>query len=63
MEKMCKACAELKGVYGKECPDVQHRGLEAILRQTQIIAHIIGGRRLVKAIKWACTRCRIMNRV
>ena len=40
----------------------QHRGLEAILRQTQIIAHIIGGRRLAKAIKRACTRCRIMNK-
>ena len=43
-------------------PDVQHRGLEAILRQTQNIAHIIGGRRLAKAIKRACTRCRIMNK-
>ena len=43
-------------------PDVQHRGLEAILSQMQNIAHIIGGRRLAKAITRACTRCRIMNK-
>ena len=43
-------------------PDVQHRGIETILRQTQSVAHIIGGRHLAKSIKRGCIKCRILNK-
>ena len=43
-------------------PGVKHTGIEAMLRQTHSIAHIIGGRHLVKAIKRDCKKCRILNK-
>ena len=43
-------------------PDVQHCGIEAILRQTQSVAHIIGSRHLAKSIKPGRIKCRILNR-
>ena len=42
--------------------DVQHHGLEVILRQTQSVTHIIGGRNLAKSIKRGCIKCRIMDK-
>ena len=41
-------------------PDVKHGGTESVLRQVQSIAYIIGGRSLVKDVKKACVRCRIL---
>ena len=43
-------------------PDFQHCGIEAILRQTQSVAHIIGGRHSAKSIKRGCIKCRILNK-
>ena len=43
-------------------PDVRHAGIEAILRQMQCVAHIIGGRKLAISIKRGCKRCRILNK-
>ena len=44
-------------------PDVKHTGVESMLRQTQRVAHVIGGRDLVKSIKHGCKRCRILNKL
>ena len=43
-------------------PDVKHSGIEPMLRKTQRVAHIIGGRDLVKTIKRGCKKCRILNK-
>ena len=43
-------------------PDVKHLGIEAISRQTQRVAHIIGGRNLAKFVKRGCKVCRILNK-
>ena len=43
-------------------PDVKHLRIEAISRQTQRVAHIIGGRNLAKFVKRGCKMCRILNR-
>ena len=43
-------------------PDVKHTGIETMLRQTLSIAHIIGGRHLVKSVKRICKKCRIINK-
>ena len=40
-------------------PDVKHGGVESLLRHTQCISYILGGRKLVKDIKRACVRCRL----
>ena len=42
--------------------DVKHGGLESVLRQTQRVAYILGGRKLIKAIGKDCTKCRILNK-
>ena len=42
-------------------PDVKHSGVETTLRHVQRIAHVIGGRELVKKDGKNCTRCRILN--
>ena len=44
-------------------PDVKDTGIEAMLRQTQLVAHIIGGRNLVTFLKQACQKCRILNKI
>ena len=46
-------------------PDVQHTGIESMLRQTLSVTHIIGGRHLTKSVKRICTRCRLLykNRI
>ena len=41
-------------------PDVWHAGVESALRTVNSTAYVIGGRRLVKAIKDACTKCRLL---
>ena len=41
-------------------PDVKHEGVETTLRYAQNLAYIIGGRDLVKMIKKACAKCRIL---
>ena len=43
-------------------PDVKHRGIESMLRQSLRVAHILGGRELTKSVKRICARCRIMNK-
>ena len=43
-------------------PDVKHTGIETMLRQILSIAHIIGGRHLVKSVKRICKKCRIINK-
>ena len=43
-------------------PDVKHSGIESMLRLTESITHIIGGRNLVKSIKHGCKRCRILHK-
>ena len=40
--------------------DVKHGGVESVLRQIQRTSYIIGGRNLVKGIKRACIKCRIL---
>ena len=42
-------------------PDISHKGVESTLRYAQNTAYIIGGRDLVKRIKKACTKCRILH--
>ena len=42
--------------------DVQHKGIESMLRQTEAVAHILGGRNLVKSLKDGCKKCRILNK-
>ena len=41
-------------------PDVCHKGIEAMLRQSERIAHIIGGRELTKSLKHGCKKCRLL---
>ena len=43
-------------------PDVSHGGIESLLRFSQMTAYIIGGRELVKSMKKACARCRILHK-
>ena len=43
-------------------PDVRHRGLESILRETNKLVFIIGGRGLQKSIKDCCARCRFLHK-
>ena len=43
-------------------PDINHEGVESTLRYAQNTAHIIGGRDLVKMIKKACAKCRILHK-
>ena len=43
-------------------PDVKHSGVETTLRYVQQIAHVIGGRDLVKRYGKNCVRCRILNK-
>ena len=43
-------------------PDVKHSSVETTLRHVQLIAHVIGGRELVKKYGKNCTRCRILNK-
>ena len=43
-------------------PDVKHLGVETILRHVQLVAHVIGGRELVKKYAKYCTRCKILNK-
>ena len=40
--------------------DVWHAGVESALRRINLTAYIIGGRKLVKTIKDACTKCRLL---
>ena len=43
-------------------PDVNHGGVESVLRFSQMTAYILGGRELVKTMKKACARCRILHK-
>ena len=43
-------------------PDVNHGGVESVLRFSQMTAFIIGGRELVKKLKKACAKCRILHK-
>ena len=43
-------------------PDVMHGGVESLLRETNRVAFIIGGRNLVKTMKENCARCRYLHR-
>ena len=43
-------------------PDVQHKGIESILRQMLRVAHIVGGRQLAVSIKQGCKKCRILHK-
>ena len=43
-------------------PDVSHGGVESVLRFSQMTAHILGGRELVKGMKKACAKCRILHK-
>ena len=43
-------------------PDVKHSGVETTLRHVQLIAHVIGGRELVKKYGKNCTGCRVLNK-
>ena len=42
--------------------DVKHGGIESVLRYSQQMAFIIGGRNLVKKIKKECVKCRIIHK-
>ena len=42
--------------------DVRHRGIEALCRQVDRVAHIIGGHNLMVRIKDGCKRCRVLNK-
>ena len=42
--------------------DVEHAGVESVLRYTQTVAYILNGRSLVKDIGKFCVRCRIKNK-
>ena len=41
-------------------PDVNHRGVESMLRYVQRIVYVIGGRDLVASSKKNCVKCRIL---
>lgn len=41
-------------------PDVKHGGIESALRETYRTAFIVGGRELLKMMKFACARCRFL---
>ena len=43
-------------------PDVNHGGVESVLRISQNTAYIIGGRELVKSIRKSCTECRRLHK-
>ena len=43
-------------------PDVNHGGVESVLRFSQMTAYILGGRELVKGMKKACAKCRILHK-
>ena len=43
-------------------PDVNHAGIESMLRQVNCVGYIIDGRKLIKDMKKACIRCRILNK-
>ena len=43
-------------------PDVNHKGVESILRHAQRTAYIIEGRALVKSIKKECRKCRALQK-
>ena len=43
-------------------PDVSHLGVESILRQTNAVCYVIGGRQLIKSLKKACARCRVLRK-
>ena len=43
-------------------PDINHGGIDSVLRVSQITAYIIGERELVKSIKRSCTKCRILHK-
>ena len=43
-------------------PDAKHRGIELLLRITGTIAHVIGGRSLIRTIKSNCKMCRLLNK-
>ena len=43
-------------------PDVNHKGIESVLRNAQHVAHIIGGRELVKAVRKGCAKCRALHK-
>ena len=42
--------------------DVRHSGLESVLRETNKLVFIIGGRGLLKLIKDSCARCRFLHK-
>ena len=43
-------------------PDTNHGGIESLLRHTQCVAYLIGGRKLVVDLKKACARCRFLEK-
>ena len=43
-------------------PDVRHAGIESMLRQCNCVGYVIGGRKLVKDLKKASIRCRILRK-
>ena len=43
-------------------PDVQHGGIESVLRNVNCVAFLIGGRQLIVAMKKACERCRFLEK-
>ena len=43
-------------------PDVNHKGVESILRHAQQTAYIIEGRALVKSMKRECKKCRALEK-
>ena len=43
-------------------PDVGHKGIETIHRQTLCVAHIVGGRLLAGWVKDGCKKCRALNK-
>ncbi len=43
-------------------PDVSHGGVESVLRMSQNIAYVLGGRELVKGIRKSCTECRLLHK-
>ena len=43
-------------------PDVEHTGIETMLRQTLSIAHIIGGRHLMKSVKRICKNAELSTK-
>ena len=41
--------------------DAKHSGVETVLRYSQKLAHILGGRELVKRFRKACVRCSVRS--